>query len=342
MSSPHPYRSLAERAFWKPAVAARHVADLQDLWDPMPLRPDDRVATAGSCFAQHIGRHLQRHGLNYLDLEPAPPVFDTAEEARQHGFGVYSCRYGNVYTTRQLLQLLEEALGERAPAERVWSRDGRFFDALRPSVDPAGHDSPETVTALRTAHLACVRRLFETMDVFVFTLGLTETWEHTDGTAYPTAPGTIAGSYDTGTHRFRNLRYPEIRADLEAFFERVRVFNPKLRMLLTVSPVPLAATASGGHVLSASSYSKSVLRAVAGDLAADHPEISYFPSYEIIAAHPARGMFFDPDLRSVNDFGVELVMRHFFSGANAALANASAPPDAALELICDEDAIERA
>ena len=39
--------------------------------------------------------------------------------------------------------------------------------------------------------------------------------------------------------------------------------NPKARLVLTVSPVPLAATASGSHVLPATIYSKSVLRAAA-------------------------------------------------------------------------------
>ena len=54
------------------------------------------------------------------------------------------------------------------------------------------------------------------------------------------------------------------------------------------------------------------LRAVAGDSAADLADIAYFPSYEIIASHPSRAMFFNPDLRTVNLAGVDYVMRHFF------------------------------
>lgn len=341
----HPYQALPERSFWKPAVSNRHIADLSELWNPLSLSVTDKVATAGSCFAQHIGRHMQDRGLAYMDMEPAPPVFLTQAEARRHGFGVFSCRYGNVYTSRQLLQLLLEAFGERMPAERVWSRNGRFFDALRPSVDPVGHDAPETVIAMRDIHLGQVRRLFETLDVFVFTLGLTETWEHADGTVYPSAPGVICGDLGPGDYNFRNLRYPEIRADMELVLEMMRRVNPKARVLLTVSPVPLTATASGDHVLSATTYSKSSLRAVAGDLAVDHAAVSYFPSYEIIAAHPSRGMFFNPDLRSVNEFGVSLVMSHFFTGPNAQLSARQALPSSgsepAMELICDEEEIDR-
>ncbi len=342
-TSPNPYKTQPERAFWRHAVGSRHYADLADMWQPMPLRKQDRIATAGSCFAQHIGNNLAIRGAAFMDMEPAPPVFNNAAEARKWGYGVFSCRYGNLYTTRQLLQLFDEAHGARTPTERVWEKEGRFYDAMRASVDPVGQDSAETVLALRARHLAAVRRMFAELDVFVFTMGLTEAWENAeDGTMFAVTPGTVAGTYDPSRHVFRNLRAAEIRADMLAFWERLRVVNPCARMLLTVSPVPLAATATQNHVLVATMYSKSVLRAVAGELAEDVDEIHYFPSYEIISSHPSRGMFFEPDLRNVNMFGVNYVMSHFFSGSLAAeFGGASVPaPDEELELICDEEKLD--
>ncbi|MBC7157259.1 MAG: GSCFA domain-containing protein [Rhodobacteraceae bacterium] len=341
----NPYKSQPAKAFWKPAVAVPHYADLEDLWQPMPLTRADRVATAGSCFAQHLGNNLARRGAAFMDLEPAPPVFDDAAEARRWGYGVFSCRYGNIYTTRQLIQLFDEAHGQRTPAERVWQKGARFFDALRPGVDPVGQDSPETVLALREKHLARVREMFATLDVLFFTLGLTEGWEAVaDGTMYPMAPGTVAGSHDPARYRFRNLRYPEVLADLEAFRDRLRAVNPGARMLLTVSPVPLTATATDDHVLVAATWSKAVLRAVAGDMAADHDDVFYFPSYEIIASHPSRGMYFNPDLRTVNQYGVDYVMTHFFSGPLAAefADPGAAEAQAEIDLICDEEKLEQA
>lgn len=106
--------------------------------------------------------------------------------------------------------------------------------------------------------------------------------------------------------------------------------------------MPLAATATDNHVLVATTYSKSVLRSVAGELSEDHADIHYFPSYEIISSHPARGMFFEPDLRNVNPFGVDLVMRHFFSGPLAAeFGDARGGPEPELDLICDEEKLDR-
>ena len=338
----NPYKSQPAHSFWRGAVSETHVADLENLWVPLPLTRQDKVATAGSCFAQHIGRNLKARGACYVDMEPAPPIFADDAEARRFGYGVFSCRYGNIYTSRQLLQLMQEAFGERSPSEIVWEKNSRFFDALRPGIDPVGMDSAAEVIAARAAHLAAVREMFSTLDVLVFTLGLTEGWESLrDGTMFPTAPGTIAGSFDPSLYQFHNLRYPQILADMRQAWALLRRVNPNARMLLTVSPVPLVATASGDHVLPATIYSKSVLRAVAGDLAADHADIHYFPSYEIIASHPSRGFFFNSDLRTVNEFGVDLVMSKFFTGPLAqTFSAAKTPTDAEFDPICDEARLE--
>ncbi len=242
-----------------------------------------------------------------------------------------------------MLQLFDEAHGTRAPVERIWQKGDRYFDALRPGVDPIGQASAEAVLSLRELHLAAVRKMFATLDVFVFTMGLTEGWEaRADGTMYPMAPGTVAGEYDADKYVFHNLRHAEIAADMTAFWQRLKTVNPGARMLLTVSPVPLTATATDDHVLVATTYSKSVLRGVAGELAEDHDDISYFPSYEIIASHPGRGMFFNPDLRTVNEFGVNYVMTHFFSGSLASeFGAASKEADGELDLVCDEEKLDQ-
>lgn len=340
----NPYKAQPEKAFWKASVGVRHYADFAHLWQPMPLQKSDKIATAGSCFAQHIGNNLALRGAAFMDMEPAPPIFASEAEARRWGYGVFSCRYGNIYTSRQLIQLFDEAHGQRTPKEVVWQKNGRFFDALRPGIDPIGQERAEDVIALRQLHLGAVKRMFAELDVFVFTMGLTEGWELVaDGTMFPVAPGTTAGEYRAEDYRFHNLRAAEIRDDMLAFWTRLRSVNPKARMLLTVSPVPLAATATAQHVLVATSYSKSVLRAVAGELAEDTPDIFYFPSYEIISTHPYRGTFFEPDLRNVNLHGVNHVMSHFFSGALAAeFSFAASPPQAhkEIELICDEAALD--
>lgn len=310
MSSP--YSDLPARAFWRTGVAARARLDPGDLYVPrFPVTRRMRVATAGSCFAQHVGRALRGAGFDVIDAEPLPAAISDAVATR-FGYRLFSARYGNIYTARHLAQLFDEAEGVAHPADPVWRRGERFFDAQRPSVEPDGLPSEELVQAHRARHLAAVSEAFRAADLFVFTFGLTETWIHAaSNTVYPTAPGTIAGAFDPAQHRFKNYDAFEVLADFEQFRTRLKAVNPDVRFLVTVSPVPLTATASGSHVEVATCYSKSVLRAVCGMLLARHEDVDYFPSYEIITSQNACGAYFEDNRRSVTAAGVANAMGLF-------------------------------
>lgn len=339
----NPYRGLPHTAFWAKAVAGRHYEDIERLWEPLSLDGSELFATAGSCFAQHLGRHVRtRSAANYLDLEPAPALIPPEEHSR-FGYGIYSCRYGNIYTARQLLQLAEEATGARPVSTHVWERSGRYFDALRPTVDPVGLADPDTVVSMRKEHLARVKEMLSRVDVMIFTLGLTEAWvSPDDGTVFPTAPGVVAGTVGHDRAEFQNYRVSDVREDMLAFWRVLKQVNPDARMILTVSPVPLIATASGHHVLPATMYSKSALRAAAHELSEIESDITYFPSYEVINSAQGRGYYFEPDLRSVNDRGVRHVMEHFFTGDLGLHFPEPNAVDAGGDVVCDEEAIERA
>ncbi|MDB5659518.1 MAG: hypothetical protein JWS10_2133 [Cypionkella sp.] len=303
-----PYQGLGARAYWRTGLAEADYPPADIFRAKWALSKDDKIVTAGSCFAQHVGRAMRENGFNVQDAEPAPAAIP-ADQLTTYGYGMYSARYGNIYTTRQLRQLLDEAWDGAPSFDAVWEKGGRFYDALRPNIEPQGFDSMEAVQAARVEHLARVREVFSNADVFIFTLGLTEAWYHKpSGQVYPTAPGTIAGVFDEKIHGFVNFRLAEVRADLVAALARLKALNPKLRVLLTVSPVPLTATASDAHVLTATTYSKSVLRACTGELYADFPEVDYFPSYELVTSTKAGASFFEENLRSVTDAGVAKVM----------------------------------
>jgi hypothetical protein len=139
----------------------------------------------------------------------------------------------------------------------------------------------------------------------------------------------IAGTFDPAKYRFKNLSHEETLSDFRKVHKLLTRINPALKTLLTVSPVPLTATAAGHHVLQATTYSKSVLRAVCGILTEDADTIDYFPSYEIITAPFAKGAFFEENMRSVTPEGVATVMRIFFSEHGAATAEKNATAEGA-------------
>ena len=86
-----------------------------------------------------------------------------------------------------------------------------------------------------------------------------------------------------------------------------------MKWIFTVSPVALAATATGQHVLLATTYSKSALRAAVDEICQNHSNCDYFPSYEIILSAANFGQFLDSDLRSISTRGINLVIRVFQS-----------------------------
>jgi hypothetical protein len=312
----NPYQHLPARSFWRSAVGDPDPTDIVDLWTPkFRFSPEQRVATAGSCFAQHIGRALAKAGFTWLDGEPAPFGLSD-EEKSKFGYGVFSFRVGNIYTVALLRQWLNWAFGVEPQSTEVWEQDGRFFDPFRPVIEPAGFRSADEMFAMRAQTLDAIRRVVRESNVFVFTLGLTEGWVNAKtGHAYPLCPGTTVGrSFDPDQDEFINYSFVQIRDDLLASINLMSSVNPDLRFLLTVSPVPLTATASDKHVLVATIYSKSTLRAVAGEVASMRPDTDYFPSYEIISSFPFGGRFYDRNKRTVRAEGVRFVMSHFFAG----------------------------
>lgn len=346
----NPYRAQPDHAFWSRAVARVAHDEVDPVVEPrFVLGREDRIVTAGSCFAQHMSRALQAQGYRYLVTEPGPA---------DRNYGVYPARFGNIYTARQLLQLFQRAFGLFAPTEQAWRLGERFVDPFRPQIEPGGFDSNEAMQADREQHLAAVRTMFEQADVLVFTLGLTEGWaSQEDGAVFPLAPGVAGDAARPDLIQPHHFTVQEIIDDLNAVLKLARILTPDLRVLFTVSPVALVATISERHVLSATTYSKSVLRVAVETVVRENQGVDYFPSFEIITGPQSRGRYFAEDLRSVLPEGVAQVMKVF--GRHYLGETADAPPSpsptasraqtatamdeyAALQgVICDEEAIDR-
>jgi hypothetical protein len=349
----NPYKNLEDFRFWSRAMTWPPPGRIDPVTRSAEIRPDARVSTMGSCFAQHLAKHIKASGLNYYITENAPPGM-TEVQAQNSNFGVFSARYGNVYTVRQAVQLFDRAFGEFLPKDDVWSRGERFVDAFRPQIEPEGFPTPEDVRAAAKDHLASVRRVFTESDWLVFTLGLTEAWRsRADGAVYPIAPGVAGGSFDPALYEFVNFTAAEVQADLALFITKIRRINPALRILLTVSPVPLIATYEPRHVWVSTTFSKSALRVAADAAERFFDEVIYFPSYEIITSPAAGGRYYADDLRQVTETGVKHVMRvfgsHFFRLDELAAPAEQLPEhhlEAALRsdsgIICDEEVIEEA
>jgi hypothetical protein len=345
----HPYSNLPQHCYWSRAVSDKASWQVDPMTRSKIIGSHERVVTMGSCFAQHIARHLASVGLNFFITE-TPPEDMSLEEATRRNYGVFSARYDNVYTTRQALQLVQRAMGKFIPAEDVWGAPTgtRVVDPFRPNIEPDFFPSEKDLRDSRAIHLQAVKKMFLEADWMIFTLGLTEAWRSTlDGSVYPIAPGVLGGSFNSSKHEFVNFSVDEVRRDLFGLIEEVTTVNPNIKFLLTVSPVPLAASYENRHVLVSTCFSKSVLRVCCDEAERAFDNVTYFPSFEIITAPSSGNSYFKDDFRQVNSQGVSHVMRvfsdHFVATSNShtVIGQSSRPILHISEnVICQEEALD--
>jgi hypothetical protein len=314
MKPNHPYKGLSATKFWNKFVSDKVWREVEFIDSPkFKIKISDKVVAAGSCFAQHISRYMNKVGLSILNYESPHPLLINYN-GDVEGYNQFSARYGNIYSSSQCLELIQQALGIIPMIEDFVEESSRWYDLIRPNIQKSGFTSLHEALSDRRYHLSQVSKMFHEADIFIFTLGLTEIWQNKIGNhTYPVCPGTLHGIFNEEIHTFKNLDYSTIFEDLKEILKILKIINPKLKIILTVSPVPLVATKTLQNVLVASSYSKSVLRSVVGDIEKLYDNVAYFPSYEIINSPASLGQYLANDLREVTENGVEHVMNCFLN-----------------------------
>lgn len=342
----NPYNNLADFCFWRRVVTNQALGYIDPVTKSRVIKPYEKVATIGSCFSQHLSRRIKASGLNYFITENAPDGL-SEQESIDRNFGVFSARYGNVYTIRQALQLFDRAFGYFNPIDKTWEKNNVYVDPFRPLIEPNGFESIEELNKSMEEHLSCVKKMFIEADWLIFTLGLTEAWRSKlDGAIYPIAPSVSGGEYNPLLHEFVNFSVSDMKKDFVDLMGKIKIVNPKLQILLTVSPVSIIATYEPRNVLVSNSYSKSALRVIADEMEREYDNIIYFPSFEIVTSSATYGEYYEDNLREVTQLGVNHVMRlftkHFMENdlqTPLTINNESINNE---NIVCDEETIENA
>ena len=154
--------------------------------------------------------------------------------------------------------------------------EGRVVDLQHRLTNQYGVTRDEALAQRRDLY-----RLFENAfdsEVVVITLGLIECWFDRKTGQYVEFGPFMRKHNDGGRFVFRRLGFHEAYDFTNHALDLLGARN----VLLTTSPVPLARTFTSDDVIVANTYSKSVLRAVAGEIAQARPNVDYFPSYESV------------------------------------------------------------
>jgi hypothetical protein len=231
----------------------RHVIGSWAPQEPL-IGPQTRICAFGSCFAANISNWLAKRNFNVLTQQG---------ESKQ----AYVIRFGEgLVNSYSLLQQFEWAFENKKNEVSLWHGY---------SAEEYGYNDDVRLETLE---------LFESADIFILTLGLSEVWydELTGGVFWRAVP---SDKFDAGRHKFRVTTVEENRANIREIYRLIRKHRPSAKIIFTMSPIPLVATFRPVPCITANSASKAILRAALDEFireVIDEGVAYYWPSYEIV------------------------------------------------------------
>jgi hypothetical protein len=237
-----------------------------------------RVITLGSCFAEVIGQQIQQYKVPVL-VNP----------------------FGTIYNPLSLFKLIGAALhpGQDFSGQLV-EREGRWY-----AYDLHSSFSAPTQVAL----LALVRErlqqahdFLQQADLLILTFGTALGYIHRE-----------SGQLVANCHKIPQRAFDKTLlslADMEAAFASIQgplaAFNPKLRLLFTLSPVRHLKDTLEGN-----SLSKSLLRVLCHQLQQQYPAVSYFPAYELLLDDLRDYRYYQADLIHPTEVAEQYIWEKF-------------------------------
>lgn len=234
----------------------------------------------GSCFAREIEKAFMQDNRKVLSSIGTLPA---ACDAQLNGD---NSSIMTKFTTHSMLVELEQCLEDvELPGKGLIEvSPGQFFNPQLHRLRTLGY---EDAIAVQETVRGTVKQI-QDADVVFITLGLTEVWWD-DELDVPMNVAPIHWKFARDTDRFRFITtdFAENLKSVQKLVELVRAKSrKKVKIILTVSPVPLNRTFSDQDIIVANSYSKSTLRNVAQEVQAQYDFVDYFPSYEIVTNSP--------------------------------------------------------
>lgn len=169
----------------------------------------------------------------------------------------------------ELTEHVNTTFANRAFVDWLATKDGEL-GARFAELAPHGWNADETLRTIATS------------DVFVLTLGVAAAFFDRDTGAFvmPRASKLNLRAL-AETYRFRTTSVGENVDNVLHLVDFVRSLNPAVRIVITVSPVPMAATFEFESCIQADCLSKSTMRLVAHEVATRLPDVvTYWPSFE--------------------------------------------------------------
>lgn len=239
----------------------------------------ERLLLMGSCFATNIGTRLVEAKFA-CDVNP----------------------YGVLYNPMSISAALREALEGKVYRADDLQAYGSLWHSPMHHGDFSAPTAEEALERINT-HLEVLREELKWLDVLVATWGTA--WVYEDAQT-----GRIVGNCHKRPERCfrrRRLTVEEVADDWCDLVGRLRAANPRLRVLLTVSPI--RHLRDGLH---ANQLSKATLLLAADRLVEAMPDVvGYFPAYELLNDELRDYRFYAADMVHPSDVAVDYVWQRF-------------------------------
>lgn len=221
------------------------------------------IFSIGSCFSTTIG-----------------------EKLNERKFPILNNPFGTLFNPVSMAQVMEDAILEMPiNTDMMLVRDGLYLHfGMHSDVVAYSQDSLERLIHKKQQQS---KQVLEKATHLLITFGTAWVYE------YGNSGQIVANCHKQPGELFENrLLHPdEIQKAFSSFFNILRQINPKVKVLLTVSPV--RHTKDG---IPENQLSKSVLRLAAHDLTETYDFVEYFPSYEIMMDELRDYRFYKEDL----------------------------------------------
>lgn len=267
------------------------------------LDTDSRVMLIGSCFAQEVGTRLQRMmGEDSVEVNP---------------FGV---QYSPVSVERVLRLLMKVDCADGAVFQ---GRDGMWHSWFHTSHFSA--PTEEKCRSIINERFTISKQNLQQANLLILTFGTTRCYRHAQS-------GIIVGN----CHKELPSLFTEYEPSLDELTMQWRLllqqllnYNPKLRILFTVSPYRYRK-----YGMHESQLQKSKLLLLVDTLVHDESlidketgesRVGYFPSYEILLDELRDYRFYADDLLHPSNLAVDIITQRFTEATFTPALKLSAP-----------------
>jgi len=242
----------------------------------------DNIMLVGSCFTEHIGNKLEELKFSVLQ-NPNGILFDP----RSVAYSLVSYSQNKEYEKNDLFFLNE--------TWQSWQHHSRYANV---DADKCLHGINESQ---KRAH-----QFLKNADWLIITLGSAFSYHLTEQGA-PHAGG-VANCHRAPAQWFNKhmMTIEEINSALDACIHQLWQFNPKLKIIFTVSPVR--------HIRDGvieNNRSKARLIEVVHHLVNKFDRLYYFPAYELVIDVLRDYRFYDIDMVHPNYAATEFVLEKF-------------------------------